>query len=276
MNDTTSTVAARDWFISSGRASLWLACGSFGVLFALAAPALAAPIGLFAAMLGGAALLGRCKKRGTSNPVMGFCGLVLGLLTGSLPLLLMPARMAVEANTGRSAVEQAPGTLADPGAASVSCADGTLTLHSPGDAWRLFPKGAGDFGATCDGHGIVVDPGNGSELLGLVISQPYDEANVRRNGLANMARIFMESFDGFESKANQSVTDSSIGGQPCSVCEMTGTMDGKPVRLRQILVHWRGHLFQIRMVGDDSASFSDHADRFADAIELVAAPAGGS
>lgn len=262
-----------EWFMSSGRVAFWLACAGVGLFF-LAAPAAAVAAGLGAAVLGAISAAGRGRKHGTANPVMGVCGLLLGLVPGSLALLVVPARAEIASRSPQAGADRAAARAQGSDPASVTCAGSTLTLRHPGPGWRIFPKGAGEFGDACDAHGVFVDHGDDARFVGLVISQPYEEDNVRKNGLANMGRNFLEHFNGLASKANQSVTEAELGGQPCAVCEMTGTVDSRPVRLRQTLVYWRGQLIQIRMLGGDTASFGDHARRFIDAVELVADPTG--
>lgn len=118
MQDANATDAGKEWFMSSGRAALWLGCGSFVILFLLANPYFAAPLGLFALVLGITALTGRGKNRGTSNPVMGLVGLLIGLFVGSIPLLLLPAQMAIEENNARRAAEQGRELPVEPGQAA--------------------------------------------------------------------------------------------------------------------------------------------------------------
>lgn len=101
MNDSASA----DWSVSSGRAAFWIAIlGPFcsGAAIRAISDVVPAPVllaifaapGLAAIALGALSLFGKGRRLGTSNPVLGGCGVVIGLLLLALPLLLLPAASA--------------------------------------------------------------------------------------------------------------------------------------------------------------------------------------
>jgi len=88
----------KEWsLMSSGRSAFWLGCASFALLFFIGALPWAGVVGLGAVALGIVSAMGRGRKHGTSNPVLGICGLLLGVLFGAMAIMVLFSRMSMAA-----------------------------------------------------------------------------------------------------------------------------------------------------------------------------------
>ena len=97
-----SDTSAPEWSVSSGRAAFWIGilgpvCSGAAIRaisemapFPVIAAVYAAP-GVASMVLGALSMLGKGRRLGTSNPVLGGCGFVVGVALLTLPLLLLPA-----------------------------------------------------------------------------------------------------------------------------------------------------------------------------------------
>jgi hypothetical protein len=102
-----STTTAPGWSVSSGRAAFWIAilgpvCSGSAIRaigevapFPVTVAIYAAP-GVASIALGVLSMLGKGRRLGTSNPILGGFGFAIGLLTVALPLLLLPAVSAAK------------------------------------------------------------------------------------------------------------------------------------------------------------------------------------
>ncbi len=224
-------------------------------------------------VLGLLSLFGKGQVNGTSSPILGIFGMLLGALVTCMPLLLLPAIQAAKQARVVAMIKEM-----DSGAEQLRCAGGAVVLVRPDEGWAIVDgEKARSFNPLASVAALRALP-NQKLAIGMIIAEPItfvdlgilhesqlpDALPAVAENLVEQARLF--------DKTKPSLRTCTLGEIEGLEVMYEGTSpEGIDVSVRQQLYWWRGYMvrFVMTLPDDPSGEAKALAEPFFRAVTLV-------